>query len=70
MDYITGVSTPGVGAVCQRDGILETTIRTQDMVPARAFYEGALGLELIDSDNGCRRGRVAANVKMSNGSDS
>ena len=21
-----------------------------DMVPARAFYEGALGLELIDSD--------------------
>ena len=43
-----------------------------EMVPARAFYEGALGLELIDSDNGCRliRGRVAANVKMSNGSDS
>jgi len=36
-----------------------------DMVPARAFYEGAIGLELIDRDNGCRliRWRVAANVK-------
>ena len=26
----------------------------KDMVRARAFYEGALGLELIDSDIGCR----------------
>ena len=33
------------------DGILETAIHTEDMVRARAFYEGALGLEPIFSDN-------------------
>ena len=33
------------------DGILETTIHTEDMVRARAFYEGVLGLEPIFSDN-------------------
>jgi catechol 2,3-dioxygenase-like lactoylglutathione lyase family enzyme len=33
------------------DGILETAIRTEDMVRARAFYEGVLGLEPIYSDN-------------------
>jgi catechol 2,3-dioxygenase-like lactoylglutathione lyase family enzyme len=33
------------------DGILETAIHTEDMVRARAFYEGVLGLEPIYSDN-------------------
>ena len=33
------------------DGILETAIPTEDMVRARAFYEGVLGLEPIYSDN-------------------
>jgi len=32
------------------DGILETAIHTEDMVRARAFYEGVLGLEPIYSD--------------------
>src|SRR5215475_11083143 len=33
------------------DGILETAIHTEDMVRARAFYEGVLGLKPIYSDN-------------------
>ena len=33
------------------DGILETAIYTEDMVRARAFYEGVLGLEPIYSDD-------------------
>lgn len=33
------------------DGILETAIHTEDMLRARAFYEGVLGLEPIYSDN-------------------
>jgi len=33
------------------DGILETAIHTEDMVRARAFYEGVLGLAPIYSDN-------------------
>ena len=33
------------------DGILETAIHTEDMVRARAFYEGVLELEPIYSDN-------------------
>src|SRR5215813_2109315 len=33
------------------DGILETAIHTEDMVRARAFYEGVLGLVPIHSDN-------------------
>ncbi|MGC1937057.1 MAG: glyoxalase, partial [Pseudolabrys sp.] len=33
------------------DGILETAIHTEDMVRARAFCEGVLGLEPIYSDN-------------------
>ena len=33
------------------DGILETAIHTEDMVRARAFYEGVLGLEPIYSDD-------------------
>jgi hypothetical protein len=33
------------------DGILETTIHTEDMVRARAVYEDVLGLEPIYSDN-------------------
>jgi catechol 2,3-dioxygenase-like lactoylglutathione lyase family enzyme len=33
------------------DGILETAIHTEDMVRARAFYEGVLGLEPIYIDN-------------------
>jgi catechol 2,3-dioxygenase-like lactoylglutathione lyase family enzyme len=33
------------------DGILETAIHTEDMVRARTFYEGVLGLEPIYSDN-------------------
>jgi len=33
------------------DGILETSIHTEDMARARAFYEGVLGLEPIYSDN-------------------
>ena len=33
------------------DGILETAIHTEDMVRARAFYEGVLGLEPIYNDN-------------------
>ena len=33
------------------DGILETAIHTEDMVRARAFYEGVLGLEPIYSNN-------------------
>ena len=33
------------------DGILETAIHTEDMVRARAFYEGVLGLEPIFSDS-------------------
>ena len=32
------------------DGILETAIHTEDMVRARAFYEGVLGLAPIYSD--------------------
>ena len=33
------------------DGILETATHTEDMVRARAFYEGVLALEPIFSDN-------------------
>ena len=33
------------------NGILETAIHTEDMVRARAFYEGVLGLEPIYNDN-------------------
>jgi catechol 2,3-dioxygenase-like lactoylglutathione lyase family enzyme len=33
------------------DGILETAIHTEDMVQARAFYEGVLGLETVYSDD-------------------
>jgi catechol 2,3-dioxygenase-like lactoylglutathione lyase family enzyme len=33
------------------DGILETCIHTDDMVRAKAFYEGVLELESIYSDN-------------------
>jgi hypothetical protein len=32
------------------DGILETAIHTEDMVRARAFYEGVLGLAPVYSD--------------------
>lgn len=35
------------------DGILETAIHTEDMVRARAFYEGVLGLEPILATTGC-----------------
>ena len=33
------------------DGILETAIHTEDMARSRAFYEGVLGLALINNDN-------------------
>lgn len=33
------------------DGIVETSIHTEDMMRARAFYEGVLGLELIYNDD-------------------
>jgi len=33
------------------DGILETAIHTEDMPRSRAFYEGALGLTPIHSDD-------------------
>ncbi len=33
------------------DGILETSIHTENMARSRAFYEGVLGLEPICSDN-------------------
>src|SRR5207342_2385514 len=42
----------GFGVIMPKlDGILETAIHTDDMVRARAFYEGVLGLEPIFSDN-------------------
>ena len=39
------------GITPKLDGILETAIHTEDMVRARAFYEGVLGLEPIYGDN-------------------
>jgi catechol 2,3-dioxygenase-like lactoylglutathione lyase family enzyme len=37
--------------LCQLYGILETAIHTEDVARSRAFYEGALGLEQIYSDD-------------------
>ena len=35
------------------DGILETAIHTEDIVRARAFYEGVLGLDRSIATTGC-----------------
>ena len=51
LDYNTGVSTgPGIAATMPKRRHLGNCYPHRDMVRARAFYDGWLGLELIDSE--------------------